>query len=37
MIDRIDHVVVNCRDVEAMAAWYNNALGMRRAKFDAAL
>lgn len=33
MIDRIDHVVVNCRDVEAMAAWYERALGMRREAF----
>ncbi len=33
MIDRIDHVVVNCRDVEAMAAWYERVLGMRREAF----
>ncbi|HXW23683.1 MAG TPA: VOC family protein [Xanthobacteraceae bacterium] len=33
MIDRIDHVVVNCRDVEATAAWYERALGLRREEF----
>jgi catechol 2,3-dioxygenase-like lactoylglutathione lyase family enzyme len=35
MIDRIDHVVVNCRDVEATAAWYERALGLRREEFFA--
>jgi catechol 2,3-dioxygenase-like lactoylglutathione lyase family enzyme len=34
-IDRIDHVVMNCRDVEAMAAWYQRALGMTREAFGA--
>lgn len=33
MIDRIDHVVMNCRDVEAMAAWYERALGFQREVF----
>jgi catechol 2,3-dioxygenase-like lactoylglutathione lyase family enzyme len=32
-IDRIDHVVVNCRDLEATAAWYERALGMKRVVF----
>jgi len=32
-IDRIDHVVLNCRDVEATAAWYERVLGMRRETF----
>jgi catechol 2,3-dioxygenase-like lactoylglutathione lyase family enzyme len=32
-IDRIDHIVLNCRDVDAMAAWYARALGMRREAF----
>jgi catechol 2,3-dioxygenase-like lactoylglutathione lyase family enzyme len=32
-IDRIDHVVVNCRDLEATAAWYERALGMTRQSF----
>jgi len=27
-IDRIDHVVLNCRDVEATVAWYKRVLGM---------
>jgi catechol 2,3-dioxygenase-like lactoylglutathione lyase family enzyme len=30
MIDRIDHVVMNCRDVEATATWYERALGFKR-------
>jgi hypothetical protein len=25
MIDRIDHIVLNCRNVEATAAWYERA------------
>ncbi|HJQ58428.1 MAG TPA: VOC family protein [Vineibacter sp.] len=33
MIDRIDHVVMNCRDVEAMASWYERVLGFRRETF----
>jgi catechol 2,3-dioxygenase-like lactoylglutathione lyase family enzyme len=33
MIDRIDHVVMNCRDVEAMASWYERALGFEREVF----
>jgi len=28
-IDRIDHVVLNCRDVEASASWYERVLGFR--------
>ena len=32
-IDRIDHVVVNCRDVDAMAAWYQRVLGFEREIF----
>jgi catechol 2,3-dioxygenase-like lactoylglutathione lyase family enzyme len=34
MIDRIDHVVMNCRDVEATAAWYERALGFKREVFS---
>jgi catechol 2,3-dioxygenase-like lactoylglutathione lyase family enzyme len=30
MIDRIDHIVLNCRHVEATASWYERALGFRR-------
>jgi catechol 2,3-dioxygenase-like lactoylglutathione lyase family enzyme len=34
MIDRIDHIVMNCRDVEATAAWYERALGFKRETFS---
>lgn len=33
MIDRIDHVVLNCRDVDAMADWYERVLGFVREEF----
>ena len=33
MIDRIDHVVLNCRDVDAMAEWYERVLGFGREVF----
>jgi catechol 2,3-dioxygenase-like lactoylglutathione lyase family enzyme len=29
-VDRIDHVVINCRDVDTTADWYIRVLGMRR-------
>ncbi|OBB94186.1 VOC family protein [Mycobacterium sp. 852002-30065_SCH5024008] len=32
-VERIDHVVLNCKDVEATAAWYERILGMRRETF----
>ncbi|WP_433578453.1 VOC family protein [Nocardia brasiliensis] len=32
-IDRIDHVVINCRDVAATARWYVDVLGMRAETF----
>lgn len=32
-VDRIDHVVMNCRDVEASVAWYQRVLGMAREEF----
>lgn len=32
-VDRIDHVVINCRDVNTIAAWYERVLGMRREAF----
>jgi catechol 2,3-dioxygenase-like lactoylglutathione lyase family enzyme len=32
-IDRIDHIVLNCRDVNATADWYQRALGMLREPF----
>ncbi len=34
-IDRIDHVVLNCRDVDETAAWYERVLGMEREVFGA--
>lgn len=33
MIDRLDHIVLNCRDVAATAAWYERALGLQREVF----
>jgi catechol 2,3-dioxygenase-like lactoylglutathione lyase family enzyme len=32
-IDRIDHIVINCRSVEITAAWYQRVLGMEREDF----
>lgn len=32
-IDRFDHIVVNCTDVEATARWYHDVLGMRVERF----
>ena len=32
-IDHIDHVVVNCRDVDATVDWYVRVLGMQRVVF----
>jgi catechol 2,3-dioxygenase-like lactoylglutathione lyase family enzyme len=32
-VDRIDHVVLNCRDVQAAVEWYERVLGMRRETF----
>ncbi|OBH98978.1 VOC family protein [Mycobacterium sp. E2733] len=32
-VERIDHVVLNCKDVEATAEWYERVLGMRRERF----
>jgi catechol 2,3-dioxygenase-like lactoylglutathione lyase family enzyme len=32
-MDRIDHVVLNCHDVDVTADWYENVLGMRREIF----
>ncbi|MBM3650401.1 MAG: VOC family protein [Alphaproteobacteria bacterium] len=33
-IDAIDHIVVNVRDVDIAAAWYQRVLGMKREDFD---
>lgn len=32
-IDRLDHLVLNVRDVEISAAWYQRVLGMERETF----
>ncbi|MGJ6124474.1 VOC family protein [Mycolicibacterium sp. Y3] len=32
-VDRIDHVVLNCRDPETTIEWYVRVLGMRREEF----
>jgi catechol 2,3-dioxygenase-like lactoylglutathione lyase family enzyme len=32
-VDHIDHVVLNCRDVDATVDWYVRVLGMRREVF----
>jgi hypothetical protein len=34
MIDRIDHIVMNCHDVEATASWYERALGSEREAYQ---
>jgi catechol 2,3-dioxygenase-like lactoylglutathione lyase family enzyme len=32
-VDRLDHVVINCRDVDISASWYQRVLGMEREEF----
>ena len=32
-VDRIDHIVINCKSVEISAAWYQRVLGMEREDF----
>jgi catechol 2,3-dioxygenase-like lactoylglutathione lyase family enzyme len=32
-VERIDHIVLNCKDVETTATWYERVLGMRREMF----
>jgi catechol 2,3-dioxygenase-like lactoylglutathione lyase family enzyme len=34
MIDRIDHIVVNCENIEVTAAWYERALGFKRVVYS---
>lgn len=34
-VDRFDHIVINCTDVEVTAAWYARVLGMRVEQFGA--
>lgn len=33
VVERIDHIVLNCNDVAATAAWYERVLGMTREIF----
>ena len=33
-IERIDHIVLNVKDVEASVVWYEQVLGMQREDFD---
>jgi catechol 2,3-dioxygenase-like lactoylglutathione lyase family enzyme len=35
-VERFDHIVLNCRDVAATAAWYEQVLGMRVETFGPA-
>jgi catechol 2,3-dioxygenase-like lactoylglutathione lyase family enzyme len=32
-VDRLDHFVLNCKDVEITASWYQRVLGMEREEF----
>ena len=32
-VDRLDHVVINCSDIEQAASWYQRVLGMEREEF----
>ena len=32
-VDRLDHLVLNCRDVELTASWYQRVLGMDREEY----
>ena len=34
-VDRLDHFVLNCKDVEITASWYQRVLGMEREEFGA--
>jgi catechol 2,3-dioxygenase-like lactoylglutathione lyase family enzyme len=35
IVDAIDHIVINVRDVDVAAAWYQRVLGMTRDVWDA--
>ena len=35
-VDRLDHIVMNCRDVEITASWFQRVLGMEREDFGEA-
>lgn len=32
-VDRVDHIVINCRDLETTVDWYQRVLGMEREEF----
>ena len=32
-VDRLDHLVITCHDIEITAAWYQRVLGMEREEF----
>ncbi len=32
-VDRLDHLVITCRDVEQTASWYQRVLGMEREEY----
>ena len=32
-VDRLDHLVITCRDVERTASWYQRVLGMEREEY----
>src|SRR5271170_6174879 len=32
-VDRLDHLTLNCRDLDITAAWYQRVLGMEREEF----
>jgi catechol 2,3-dioxygenase-like lactoylglutathione lyase family enzyme len=32
-VDRLDHLVLTCRDIETTASWYQRVLGMEREEF----
>jgi len=32
-VDRLDHIVINCAEVELSASWYQRVLGMEREEF----
>ncbi len=32
-VDRLDHLVLNCRDVEIACSWYQRVLGMERDEY----
>ena len=34
-VDRLDHLVINCKDIEISASWYQRVLGMEREEFGA--